>query len=283
MILVFSSLTLLSGLLVWYLVPGASPGAQGERIRESFQRVMKVLRLPTVWMLSVIVVCAYVGYKSTDDFALYAREVLGFSESEAAGVGTAALWLRAIVAILTGYLADRYDRIHLLAVCFGITAGCGLLVGTGVLDQFLGLISSNLILTAIGIYSVRAIYFAVMKEADVPFAYTGTAVGIVSFVGFTPDIFMGPWMGHLLDKNPGEPGHQYVFILLSSFAVVGLLTSLVFKLHQNISYEILLGIFGNHPNDLYLRPNRIDRSGTRANPVQCGLELSRSISFRIAH
>jgi sugar phosphate permease len=231
-ILVFSSLTLLSGLLVWYLVPVTSPGVEGERIRESFQGVMKIMRLPSVWMLSIIVVCAYVGYKSTDDFALYAREVLGFSESEAAGVGTAALWLRAIVAILTGYLADRFDRLHLLKVCFGITAGCGLLVGTGVMDQFLGLILSNLILTAIGIYGVRAIYFAVMKEANVPLVYTGTAVGIVSFVGFTPDIFMGPWMGHLLDKYPGEPGHQYVFILLACFAVIGLLTSHLFQLYS---------------------------------------------------
>jgi hypothetical protein len=87
----------------------------------------------------------------------------------------------------------------------------------------------NLTLTAIGIYAVRAIYFAVMKEARVPLGLTGTAVGIVSFVGFTPDIFMGPWMGHLLDKHPGEPGHQYVFLLLSLFALIGLITSIIFK------------------------------------------------------
>jgi len=227
-ILVFSSLTFISGLLVWYLVPKTSPGAEHASSRESFDRVMKVIKLPSVWMLAIIIVCAYVGYKSTDDFSLYAREILGFSEVDAAGVGTAALWLRALVAILAGYLADRFDRIKLLTICFGITAGCGLLVGIGLLDHILGLILLNLTLTAVGIYGVRAIYFAVMKEAKVPIGYTGTAVGIVSFIGFTPDIFMGPWMGHLLDKYPGEPGHQYVFLLLASFAVIGLITSLVF-------------------------------------------------------
>jgi sugar phosphate permease len=227
-ILVFSGLTLLSGLLVWYLVPATSPEAGGGYARESFQRVMKVMRLPSVWMLSIIVVCAYVGYKSTDDFALYAREVLGFSEADAAGVGTAALWLRALVAILAGYLADRFDKIRLLTLCFGITAGFGMLVVMGWLDQVLDLILLNLTLTAVGIYGVRAIYFAVMREAQIPLGFTGTAVGIVSFVGFTPDIFMGPWMGHLLDQHPGEPGHQYVFLLLSSFAFIGLLTSMIF-------------------------------------------------------
>jgi MFS family permease len=228
-ILVFSSLTFISGLLVWYLVPKTSPDAKKKYTSESIQRVVKVMKLPSVWMLAMIVVCAYVGYKSTDDFSLYAREVLGFSEANAAGVGTAALWIRALVAILAGYLADRYDRIKLIIVWFGVTAVCGFLVGLGQLDQILGIILINLTLTAAGIYGVRAIYFAVMKEAKIPFEFTGTAVGIVSFVGFTPDIFMGPWMGHLLDKYPGEPGHQYVFILLSIFAIIGLITSWIFK------------------------------------------------------
>ncbi len=231
-VLVFSVMTFVSGLLVWYLVPKTHSDIESQPLGESFQRVLKLIQLPSVWMLAIIIVCAYVGYKSTDDFALYAREVLGFSEADAAGVGTAALWLRAIVAILAGYLADRFDRIKLLIVCFGITVVCGLLVGMGLLDQILGLILLNLTLTAVGIYGVRAIYFATMKEAKIPFGYTGTAVGIVSFVGFTPDIFMGPWMGHLLDKYPGEPGHQYVFLLLSLFAVIGLFTSMVFKWYE---------------------------------------------------
>ena len=228
-ILVFSAMTFLSGLLVWYFVPKTQSDIESEPLGESLRRVMKLIRMPSVWMLAVIIVCAYVGYKSTDDFSLYAREVLGFSEADAAGIGTAALWLRALVAILAGYLADRFEPIKVLIVCFGLTLVCGLLVGMGWLDQILGLILLNLTLTAVGIYGVRAIYFATMKEAKIPFGYTGTAVGIVSFVGFTPDIFMGPWMGHLLDEYAGETGHQFVFLLLSSFAVIGLITSIIFK------------------------------------------------------
>jgi len=239
-ILVFSSLTFISGLLVWYLVPKTSPDLESKYARESFQRVVKILRLPSVWMLAIIIVCAYVGYKSTDDFSLYAREVLGFSEADAAGIGTAALWLRAFVAILAGYLADRFNRVKLIIVCFGITAGCGLLVGMGLLDQILGLILLNLTLTALGIYGVRAIYFAIMREAKIPLGYTGTAVGIVSFVGFTPDIFMGPWMGHLLDMHPGEPGHQYVFLVLSLFAIIGLATSFVFRWYEREDRRVLI-------------------------------------------
>jgi hypothetical protein len=54
-------------------------------------------------------------------------------------------------------------------------------------------------------------------------------VGIVSFAGFAPEIFMGPWMGYLLDNSPGAAGHAHVFLLLSAFALLGLVAGLLFR------------------------------------------------------
>ena len=67
-----------------------------------------------------------------------------------------------------------------------------------------------------------------MEAGRVPFGDTGSAVGIVSVVGYTPDIFMGPLMGILLDRWPGELGHQYVFAVLTFSALVGLMASILF-------------------------------------------------------
>ena len=39
--------------------------------------------MPTVWLQAVIVVCAYVGYKATDDFSLLAHDALGFDDAKA--------------------------------------------------------------------------------------------------------------------------------------------------------------------------------------------------------
>jgi len=50
-------------------------------------------------------------------------------------------------------------------------------------------------------------------------------VGVISLTGYTPDIFAGPLMGYFLDQYPGILGHQYVFVLLVGFAVLGLLAS----------------------------------------------------------
>jgi len=224
-----SGCTFLSGWLVWLFIPKRSPEKSGTPISEVIQGVYRLLRKRNTWLLSAIIICAYAGYKITDDFSLFAREVLGYSESKAAGLGSAALWLRALVAILTGYLADRYRRTDLITVCFGLTAIGAVLFGFRVLDGITGLILLNLVLTAAGIYGLRALYFAVMKEAGFPVALTGTAVGILSVVGFAPEIFMGPWMGHLLDNSPGAAGHVHVFLLLSAFALLGLVAGLLFR------------------------------------------------------
>jgi len=219
----------LSGWMVWLFIPRKPPERAGIPISGVMSGVIRLLRIRNTWLLSIIIICAYSGYKITDDFSLFARDVLGFTETSSAGVGTAALWIRALVAILAGYLADRYNRLNVITVGFAFTVMGGILIGFGILEGITWLILLNLAFTSAGIYGVRALYFAVMNEAGIPAALTGTAVGIVSFAGFTPEVFIGPWMGRLLDNSPGVAGHRHVFLLLAAFALSGLVTSLLFN------------------------------------------------------
>ena len=87
----------------------------------------------------------------------------------------------------------------------------------------------SVITIAIGVYSARALYFAVMVEGKIPLVLTGTAVGLISVMGYTPDIFAGPAYGYLLDAHRGEElGHQNVFWMLTGFAVVGMVASIIY-------------------------------------------------------
>ena len=80
---------------------------------------------------------------------------------------------------------------------------------------------SSILIVATGVYAARSLYFAVMQKGRIPLALTGTAVGLISLVGYTPDIFAGPAMGLLLDHSPGEAGHQQVFWMLAVFSFLG--------------------------------------------------------------
>jgi len=236
-IMAISAFTFLSGVLVWIFIPRSSSGPNVNRTRDAIIALKSLLRLPNTWLLMIIILCAYSGYKITDDYSLFAREVLGFSEMNAAGIGTIALWIRALVAVLAGYLADRFHRIGIMVFGFAFSLLGGLLLGWELGEGVATLILLNLGLTAIGIYGVRALYFSVMKEAKIPLGLTGTAVGLVSFAGFAPEIFISPWMGHLLDQNPGAGGHADVFLLLAGFSLVGLVAGILFYRSSNIQME----------------------------------------------
>ena len=195
----------------------------------SLTNIKHVLKNESIWLLMIIIMCAYVGYKVTDFYSLYASEVMFYDQIEAAKVGAVQLYLRPIVCIMIGLLADKTK--NMFWIIFGFIT---MLIGALIFS--LGLIQPNmnfifflsLVVLAVGTYSIRALYFAVLKEAKVPFALTGTAVGLISVVGYSPDIFAGPIMGHLLDTYPGVVGHQYVYLMLVAFSVIGLIASLRF-------------------------------------------------------
>ena len=228
-ILTTSFITALTGWFVWAWVPDNKEKLQRDPPSEVLLKVGKLIKMPRVWLLSIIIICAYSGYKITDDFSLYAREVFGFSEVGAAGIGVASFWLRGLVAISVGVLADRFMKVRLINVFFAVIMFGSLLTGTGIIEFNMILTLLNMTALAAGIYALRALYFAVLKEAGIPLSLTGTAVGIASFLGYTPEVFMGPWMGYLLDNHPGAAGHQYVFLVLAGFSLIGLVSGLLFS------------------------------------------------------
>jgi dimethylglycine dehydrogenase len=98
----------------------------------------------------------------------------------------------------------------------------------------------NTLLACTAIFGLRGLYFALFEEARVPAAVTGTAVGLVSVIGFTPDIFVSYVGGLLLDRSPGLAGHQHFFFFLAAFAAIGVIASfaLMRMLHPGESRTI---------------------------------------------
>ena len=200
----------------------------------SFKNIVAVLRLESVWLLMIIILCAYFGYKVTDIYSLYASEVMNYDEIEAANVGSLQLYLRPIACVLFGFLADKSRSILWIIVGFVIMLIGSVLFASGMIQSHLSaLFFLSLTVLAVGTYAIRALYFAVLQEGQVSLALTGTAVGVISLTGYTPDIFSGPLMGYYLDRFPGLLGHQYVFIYLVGFSALGLLCSIRFAKRMN--------------------------------------------------
>lgn len=222
-----SIIVALVGLLVWLFLDVEHDNDQPVQLEKiSKEHISTALRLPAVWLLSLIIFCAYWAYKVTDIFSLYAEDVMLYNTIDAAKVGTYLLYGRPVVGVAIGIFADKTQPTRWLLLSFIITFIGSALFGSGLIGASTGLLFflSTLII-AIGVYGTRSLYYAVMEQGQIPLALTGTVVGLVSLIGYTPDIIAGPIIGYFLDNAPGALGHQRVFLLLTLFSIIGIWAS----------------------------------------------------------
>jgi MFS transporter, GlpU family, inner membrane protein len=234
-ILVSSSIVIFIGVLVWFFLK-LDRKTEDEIILQKITilQVKEVLRLPSVFLLMVIILCAYVGYKITDIFSLYAKDVMLYDQVQSAQVGTFLLFIRPVVGVLIGVLADRTQTTFWLVISFIVSFVGALLFALGIIsDSETVLFFISILVVATGIYAARSLYFAVMEKGNIPLVLTGTAVGLISLIGYTPDIFASPVIGYLLENSPGAKGHQHVFWMLALFSFIGGIAALYYyKLYR---------------------------------------------------
>ena len=224
-ILFYSFAAIAAGMFAWLAIP-AGPGVP-PAARPGPREILRIAVQPVVLAQAGIIVCAYCAFKGLDNYALYAEEVLGMNEVDASRLAGYGGWLRPFAAVLAGVLADRWRPSGVIAASFAVLVAVYLLLGT-VLHDAVGraVIVAGLGVSFFAAYALRGIYFALLEEVRVPRHATGAAVGVVSAVGFAPDIFFAPVAGRLLDANPGPEGHQHYFLLLTAIAIAGLAIAL---------------------------------------------------------
>ena len=229
-VILFSSfIVFLTGLLVIIFME-SSRGDVVNKNASLIPNIKSVLKIQSVWLIMFIIIAAYVGYKVTEIYSLYASDVMNFDDLEAANIGSLQLYLRPLVCLLIAFFADKKSYIHLIIIGFIIMLIGALIFSLGVVQVDMNYVFFfSLIVVATGTYAIRALYFSLMQEGRVPLVLTGTAVGVISVVGYTPDIFASLVTGYLLDTYPGIVGHQYVFSMLVVFSIVGLWASLKFS------------------------------------------------------
>jgi len=237
-VILFSSFTVfLTGVFVLLLMK-TNPQNESKNVStpDSFSNIKTVLKIQSVWLIMIIIISAYIGYKVTDIYSLYASEVMLFNDIEAAKIGSLQLYLRPLVCVIIALIAYKTSYINLITTGFITMLIGSVIFASGIVESNMNFVFYlSLIVVATGTYAIRALYFSIMQEGRIPLILTGTAVGLISVVGYTPDIFATPMIGYLLDTYPGILGHQYVFSVLVVFSLLGLLASIKFSRLKKIS------------------------------------------------
>jgi nitrate/nitrite transporter NarK len=225
-ILSYSLATAMAALLVIVCLPNQNK----QNIPNSMPKktLLTVLNRPVVWLKALIIFCAYCGYKGLDNYGLYVHEVLNVSEMESAKFMAYMAFLRPVAAVLAGFLADRFLASSVIKWSFLLSSAgyIGNIIVSGQI-ALANIIFVTLMITFLTVFALRGVYFALLAETQTPARLTGTTVGIISVIGYSPDIFFSPFAGRILDAFPGAQGYTYYFSLLTLISLTGLLTTII--------------------------------------------------------
>jgi nitrate/nitrite transporter NarK len=221
----------LVSLLVWKVLPKEEIKSEtGKEFKFDFKQAFVLIKQKKVIFHSIIIFCAYCSYKLTGVYGTYAKDVWNYSLEEATYFAVFIQYIRPIAAISIGWIADKYLPSKILIPSFSILIFASVILGFGFFnEQPMFLSFTVFVFMALGTYSLRCLYFAIIEETKTPIQMTGTLVGIISVVGFMPDIFMSLFIGYMLGENPTLLEYQHLFTTFTIIPIIGLIAALGFR------------------------------------------------------
>ncbi len=227
----YSFLLLLIAFFIYFILPNEDKNQKLIKLKK-YKKIIPIFS-SGVWLMSGVIICAYCGFKSLDNITLYLHKGLGWSEIDAISFSSFLSYLRPLAAITFGIIVDKLSPSIIVIFLFIISVVTNLFLSNLMPENsFTWLILANIIFIFLSIYALRGIYFSLLNQIKISTNQTGIVVGIVSVIGYTPDIFFGPLTGRLLDSSPGITGHQSFYFSVFIISLLGLLISL--KLHNNL-------------------------------------------------
>lgn len=223
-IIFYSVFPIICGLIFIFILKEPEKVVAEKPKKFSVKDIIKVMQIPAVWMVVVITFTSYTFNMSFYYFTPYATNVMGKSAIFAAILTVLAQYCRPVAATGGGFLADHFGKSQLMFIGFIMMA-----LGTGVImtaPNFSGQMKTVIMIAAcvviyFAMYSNFGIYFSLLSEGGIPIEVSGVAIGIVSTLGYLPEVICPLAAGHTLDTYKGVQGYHIYFMGMIVLAVVG--------------------------------------------------------------
>ena len=185
-------------------------------------------RIPELWLLAVVMMIGQQLFWVTYSISAFLQVNLGLTALAAGSVTLTKLWMRPIGGITIGFLGDRYSKELLLAWLLGLAstsliAICFLPLA-GNMPAIIGMVLVIGYLT----YAIKGLYWSLLDLCPVPRRIIGLAIGVVSFIGYMPDVLLPLYDGYLSRNYPRAESYQIYFTSIALCGYLGCALCVVF-------------------------------------------------------
>lgn len=181
-----------------------------------------LLSVPELWLIAFIILCGYQLFWATYSFSAFLQEKYTMTATAAAFITVAKLWMRPIGGLGAGFLGDKLGRENVLAVAMALSI-LGLLALL-VLPAGAGSSILLIIVLLVGVmtYATRGLYWSTLESSGIPPRVTGLAIGVISLIAYTPDIYLPRINGYFAEHYTGIAVYQMYFGFIALSGLLGL-------------------------------------------------------------
>ena len=227
----YSITTFIAGILIWFYFKDESNNKSSIELSVAFKKIKKFYKL--IFFQSLIVLSAYSAYKGIDYYSQFFYEIMNYSKEKAASTMSNLSYLRPLCALFAGLIADKISATKLSIYLFISLIMAFLYLGfISTIFNLEILIMINIMISMAAVFALRGIYFCYLQETKIPTNIIGFSVGIISLIGFFPDVYIGPLFGYFLDAYSKVEAFNLCYLFLLILSLIGLYSAL--KLHNSV-------------------------------------------------
>lgn len=206
--------------------------AKKEESSMRWKDFVAVAKIPRVWLCGVLVIANYSALIFHGYVTPYLSAAFDISSSTVATLSVIRTYVMMMLgAVAAGFFADKMgSRIKFMQYGFiGMTVFAVFYLLIPANRNAIWLIVINFVIYGMCLYSVKALYFSTIDEVLIPKKLAGTASGVISLVGYAPEIFLYTVSGNIVDNSEGLTGYRICFIWMIILAAVGMVSAVLLR------------------------------------------------------
>ncbi len=235
-IYMYSGVLLLTSILIMFFVEDDSKTSEndetstGAKDREIFKLsdLSKVFKNKLIYLHGSIVFAGYAVFWTYYYLGGFLQTNVGVDPVSVGTIMVIVLWMRPVGGILAGFLADRFGKTNIIMSALAGASICLVIIALLPVTAGKTMFYSLIVLLAIFLYAIRGTYWSLLGDAKIKATILGTAIGVVSFIGYAPDIILPQFNSFLFNQFGDSGGYNAYFISSAVIGIAGLILALIF-------------------------------------------------------
>ncbi|MDK7724186.1 MFS transporter [Slackia exigua] len=223
MIVFLGAILLIMGVLSYILIPDFKGEISQNSGLFDLKDAVEAFKWPGVIWAALTMFFVYSVYQGATYTTPYMTQAFGADDTLVNVIGLIRTYgIGLLAGPVVGWLATKIKSASkAMVICFLLSIG--LLIGFIIMPTTAGVavVASMVVLFGFTTYGAFSVGSSPLSEIKMPMRIFGTATGLLSVIGFMPDMFIHAWYGSMIDAK-GLDAYPQIFGIETALAVVGI-------------------------------------------------------------